>query len=139
MSRRQLKSLATLDRIEQMTLDDLRQEITVIQKQQDLLKAQLHALKEKKQYELLIRENPHLSLWRVPYFNEVERNEKELKKYIELLEKKIGALLDDLSESFYRKKRLEITTKKIVDREKEQEDQKEQALQDELALTLFQR
>lgn len=135
MSQKLLKSLGVLQRIEQMKLDELRQELGHLQTtQQDFLE-KIEVLNVREQVELAIDTDVFATQTRVPYMETLYTCRADFQRHADALQEKIDETLANLTERLVYKKQLGRVAEKIIEKDAHIATKEEQKNMDEIALS----
>lgn len=137
MSQKLLKSVGVLQRIEQMKLDELRQELGHLQTaQQDFLE-KIQVLNVREQVELAIDTDVFGAQTRIPYMETLYACRTDFQRHADGLQEKIDETLADLTEVLVYKKQLGRVAEKTMAKDEHVAIKEEQKNMDEIALSAY--
>lgn len=134
------KGLKGLIRLHKHQVDEKRRALADLERtEQDILDRQKALREELVREQSAVRQDPALGITLGPYLMHYKDQQERLAQSLVNIRKAIDAARDDLSDAFKELKTYEITQANRDVREKRERDLKEQAVQDEIGLTLHRR
>lgn len=129
------KTLETLIRLHQLTLDERRRELKEVQDREDALQARLEGLDERlKREQKAAQDNPEYASAYSQFAHWARKERKRLEQAMIDLQPELDRARDRMAEAFAEKKRVEITRDNRNAEEDREQKNREQIELDEVGL-----